>query len=567
MLDKDYITVLKEHFHFNQFRDKQLEIIKSVIIDKKDICAIMFTGAGKSLCYQFPPVYTNKVSIVVSPLIALMDDQKIKLDKLGVPSICLNGTVRAKDKIKSDILANKYRIVYTTPEYIVTQKDFLIELLDNDIIMMIAIDESHCVSTWGHDFRDSYRQLYGLKTWLPNIPILAMTATATIKVQDDIIKTLKLNDPIIVKTTFDRPNLYIEIKLKTNPINDLVKLLNDKDPAIIYCQTRKDTEQISNILEKKGIICAAYHAGMTCVERESVHMDFVSNLIDCIVATVAFGMGIDKVIRKVIHYGIPKDIESYYQEIGRAGRDGLHSICYMFYSPSDFSNGGYFINKITNQAYMLHRTKLLDIMKKYIYINGCRRQYILTYFDEEYDKDNCNMCDNCVRNVVINKVDFTQEAVLLLYVIYETGSYYGIKMMIDVLRGSGSKKIPYDFKKLCVYGMGTTHSDIWWKIFSRMLININYLKEKPISGGHSFSICRTITARKWLEQVVEKDGITLKNSCKDGANRLILTLPKEMEQFYKPVVVKPKNTNIIINTDVNKIKATNTILYKSLMQF
>ncbi len=546
-----YTNALKEYFGFPKFRKNQLSIVRAIIENKRDVCVIMFTGAGKSMCYQFPAVYTGKTSLVVSPLISLMNDQKIKMDDLGISTICLNGTVMNKNKIKEDILNNEYRIVYTTPEYMVTQEDFLTELNDSGNLIAVAIDESHCISSYGHDFRSSYRQLGTLKETLPNVPIIALTATATIQVETDIIKSLKLNDPLIIKTTFDRPNLEIKIFTKSAlPMKDLLPLLQDKEPAIVYCQTKKMTDKIAKLLKKNGIICDAYHAGLNTLDREAVHDEFVNNEIDCVVATIAFGMGIDKTIRKVIHYGIPHDMESYYQEIGRAGRDGKDSKCYMYYSMGDINGSDYFINQISDMKYKLHKMRLATIMKKYIHNTGCRRKYILNYFGEKYKRDNCENCDNCINNSKKVMHDFTKEALLFLQVVYDTGNTFGSNTLIEVLRGSSSKKA-IKFKKLSVYGKGKDHSVNWWKIFVRMLINMQLIKEESVSGGHGsrpnygFTLCRTVKGRKWSGIMTGKNiPLSSKNE-----NRLIMRVPNEMIEIGN---TSQKDKNIKIAKPVKK---------------
>src|SRR5579885_2633576 len=282
----------------------------------------MFTGSGKSLCYQFPAVFSNKTSIIVTPLISLMNDQQIKMEELNIPVCCLNSTIFNKNELKDEIFQNKYRLVYMTPEYLITQKSFLNQLSKNKILQAFCIDESHCISTWGNDFREAYKKLNYIREWFPEIPIMTFTATATKKVQNDIINILKRKNPLIIKTTFDRPNLIIKVFPKgISPIKDLLPIINKNEHTIIYCQTRKNTDQISELLKKNNIVSGNYHAGMNSDERDKIHKKFSLKEISCIVATIAFGMGIDTIIRKVIHYGIPKDMESYYQEIGRAGRD------------------------------------------------------------------------------------------------------------------------------------------------------------------------------------------------------------------------------------------------------
>lgn len=521
-MDKKYKKALKDKFGFDDFRDKQLEIIKAIIEDKRDVCAIMFTGAGKSLCFQFPPVYCNKTAIIITPLISLMDDQKYKLDAAGIPTCCLNGTVTNKSEIKKDILLNKYRIVYTTPEYISTQDYLLEKMAENDILLMIACDEIHCVN-WGFDFRPEYRNLSCLKEWFPEVPILGLTATATTSVQEDIIETIGLIDPLVIKTTFDRPNLKITMYPKKKIITDIVPLIQNDEPTIVYCRTRKDTDKISKLLKQNKINCDAYHAGMTTKKRETVHHKFVKNKITCVVATVAFGMGIDKPIRNVIHYGAPMDIESYYQEIGRAGRDGLPASCTLFYSNRDFEINYFLIKQVDDPDHKITKTKLLETMKKYIYTRECRREYILKYFGEKYKNKNCKNCDNCLNKKIVTKYDFTKEALIILDTVYVTGSKYGLTMIINIIRGSTSKKIPTDFFMLDTYGEGADHSVIWWKAFARMLINDSYLVEKPVESGFGFTLSRTVKARKWINTVSENDKITVKKGVK---KKYKMMLPK-----------------------------------------
>ena len=521
-----YRKVLKDKFKFSDFRDKQLEIIKNIIEKDRDVCATMFTGAGKSLCYQFPAVYLNKTSLVISPLISLMNDQKMKMDELNIPTVCLNGTVSDKHEIQKQIMKNKYRVVYTTPEYIVEQKNFLKTIADLEILCLICVDESHCLSHWGSDFRPSYRALSQLKTWLPDVPMMSLTATATENVQSDIIKTLNLNNPAIIRTTFDRPNLNIIVKVKDDILDDLVDLLKDNETSIVYCQTRKETEKIAKLLAKKKIKVGVYHAGMSTSDREEIHNKFVEDEIDVVIATVAFGMGIDKVVRRVVHYGAPKDMESYYQEIGRAGRDGKLATCYLFYSRKDAGVNNYLINQIANSTYRNHMLSLADRMKKYLYTTGCRRKYILEYFGEKYTKDNCNNCDNCKKgNKLIEMRDFTKDAFIFLAAIHETGNTYGMTMIVSIIRGANSKKIPDKYKKIKSYGMGKHHGDDWWKILSRMLVNDGYISEQSYQGGFSFTLALTDKAVAWL---------------KDKNRKMILNVPDEMKQLSpKKISITP----------------------------
>jgi len=509
-MSEEYKIVLKKNFGYDNFRDKQYDIIHSIIEDRKDVCAIMFTGAGKSLCYQFPAVYLQKVSIVITPLISLMDDQILKMESLGISAVGLNSTVKTKNMIKDFIFEGSFLIVYTTPEYLITQEEFIKELAKKDMLVGVFIDESHCISTWGNDFRESYRSLNCIREWVPDIPIVALTATATDRVQRDIISKLGLQKPLIIKTTFNRPNLRLYIYEKSkDPLEDLLPLVVSGDPTIVYCQTRKMTDNISEILQNNGIKCFSYHAGMDQDDRKRVHENFVAGGFTCIVATVAFGMGIDITIRNVIHYGMPKDIESYYQEIGRAGRDGLQSSCYVYYSLKDNSTNDYLINQIENRTYRNSRMEASLTMKQYIYSGDCRRRFILNYFGEQYDVDNCGGCDNCLKNKNGGgKKDFTKEAKMILRVMDETGNSYGGNMLILILRGSNSKSITPKMKGATFYNKGGYRTVEWWKIMMRVVINFGYAKEKPIVGGHGSTLSITDTGKKFLTDAGSKFMIT-----------------------------------------------------------
>ncbi len=538
IMDK-YKKTLKKWFGFDDFRDKQLEIIKAVLEDKKDVCAIMFTGSGKSLCYQFPAVHANKTVLIISPLIALMNDQKLKMDALKIPTCCLNSTVNFKNTLKDEILKKKYRIILTTPEYLVKQEAFIKELASKDILCLVAIDEAHVASTWAQDFRTSYTQLGCIREWVPDVPILALTATATKKVQNDIVKILELNKPLIIKTTFDRPNLIIKVIPKgQDAIEDIMSVIVKDEPTIIYCQTREMTNEISYALTKNKIKSKPYHAGMTINDRNEAHEDFASGKLKCIIATVAFGMGVDCTIRKVIHYGVAKDLESYYQEIGRAGRDGLPSECYMFYSLSDFNTVNYFTNQIKNITYRNHMIQLTLIMKNFIFSSECRRKYILEYFGEDYTKENCGMCDNClqVKNVVTH--DFANEGNLLFGVMTLTGNSYGAMMLINILRGSNSKKVLTRFKKSDLFGKGKHRSEAWWKIFVSLLINAGYIKEKPISGGHGFTLAMNKKASEWVGLYKMK---------KD--TNLIMNVPEQLKELMPTLKDKLKKTDPNLTPD------------------
>ena len=497
---KKIMTLLKTVYNYDSFKPKQYEIINR-IVSGQDTCAILPTGYGKSLTFQIPALYLDKPAVIISPLISLMDDQRLILSNLGISSCCYNSNVENKNQMKKDILQNKYKFIYITPESIVTMKDFFVKLEDKQGISLIAIDEAHCISSYGFDFRKSYRELTFFKEILPDIPILAVTATATNTVGKDICKVLGYKDTNPIKTSFDRPNLYLEINQKGKNVgDDIVPIINkyDGQSIIIYCLTKKDTEQISKVLKVHKINCGVYHSGIDTDVKMKTHHDFIKGKIKVMVATIAFGMGINKSdVRVVIHYGSPKNLEGYYQEIGRAGRDGVKSYCYAFYNFRDFKIQEMFITACNDQSYQKVQLDLLAQMKKYMTSTKCRRQILLQYFDEETD-DKCDFCDNCcnkkgnndhksAKSEVITTIqDVKKEAKLLIELIeYSTSKSkkYGLTMYINILRGSNNKTITSFMRKSKYYGAGKSKSIAWWKEMSDNLTKKGFLQQVYLKGG------------------------------------------------------------------------------------
>ena len=510
--------LLNKTFGYDSFKPKQYEIINR-IIKGEDVCAVLPTGYGKSLTYHLPGIYLDKPTIVVSPLISLMNDQMIILEKLGFSCCCYNSTVENKSELKKNILKNKYSFIYITPEAAVKMSEFFETLEEKCGISLIAIDEAHCISSYGFDFRSAYRGLSFFKSVLPDIPILAVTATATDEVTTDICEVLNLDVEKVIKSSFDRPNLYLEIRKKSkNVVKDLMTILKHHkgEPTIIYCLTKKETATISDALKTQGIKCGTYHAGMDDNDKVKTHEGFLKDKIECVVATIAFGMGINKSnVRVVIHYGAPRNLEGYYQEIGRAGRDGEIGHCYTFYSERDFMVQNHFITQINDPIYRNNQLKLMQIMKKFLGTTECRRKVLLNYFKDHYP-DDCNFCDNCCNDEAapqekeeLTSQDIKTEAKMLIDLIEGINNKYkrnfGANMYVNILRGSNSKTVPDTYKKHKSFGKGKTKSISWWKELIEVLIKKEFLKMMSVQGTFGMQVLR-----------VTKNGLTWSNMCDLG---------------------------------------------------
>jgi ATP-dependent DNA helicase RecQ len=481
--------ILKKKFGYDNFRKHQYKIIDT-ILDEKDVTAVLPTGYGKSLCFQLPALYTKEPSIVISPLIALMKDQKMSMEDKGIKACCYNSTVSNKTELEIDILNGEYSIIYITPESVINCYEWIDNLYSTCGISLFAIDEAHCISSYGYDFRPSYRELYKLRSNFAGVPILAVTATATKQVIDDI-NTVMLMDGITVKTSFDRPNLTIHIKRRTSStVDNIISLIKDvKGSHIVYCVTKKETEKLCDEIKNSGIKCGVYHAGLKNSEREETQKKFMDGKYTTIVATIAFGMGINKLdVRTVVHYGCPQNLESYYQEIGRAGRDGQPSNCYLYYSTRDFIIQQKFIESIKDHKYKMTRTKLLNIMTSYVNSNKCRKRIILEYFGDDSMKDGCNSCDNCCNKIVVKKKDdkyikkYGNDIFRVLNVIKDVNCNYGTSVVVGIIRGSKNKKIPKKYYKNKFYGQGKNSNDKWWKNLIENLMDYGYISSHPVNN-------------------------------------------------------------------------------------
>ncbi len=467
--------ILKKYFGFDEFRPYQEEII-STVLEGRDSFVLMPTGGGKSLCFQIPALKFEGLTLVISPLIALMKDQVDGLKANGVAAEALNSSLSQDDiyDICQRLERNEIKILYIAPERLGVW-DFK-EFLQNLKISLVAIDEAHCISEWGHDFRPDYRNMQSIKQDF-NAPVIALTATATENVRVDICKQLSLENPKHFVSSFDRPNLNINVKAKQEHFEKIVDLLNKykNESAIIYCYSRKETEKLSKSLKEKGFKTAPYHAGLTAVTRRKNQDAFVKDKVDVIIATIAFGMGIDKPdVRLIIHTTFPKTLEGYYQEIGRAGRDGLDSECVVFYSHGDKRKHQFFINmmEFENEKERAE-VKMQDVIN-YCELLTCRRDFILKYFDDNYGKDTCNNCDRCLSDD--EKFDATVIVQKILSAVIELNSRFGKSYIIDVLRGSKSKKIiDWNHHRLHVYGIVEDFSKEDLQQIIDTLVSVNLL--------------------------------------------------------------------------------------------
>ncbi len=472
---------LKHFFGYDSFRKGQKQIVEQAL-QNRDLLIIMPTGGGKSLCFQLPALLKPGITIVISPLIALMQDQVDTLIDNGIGATFLNSTVNRQEIIKreQDILTGKIKLLYIAPERLVSER--FIAFLDNIInrvgVSSFAIDEAHCISEWGHDFRPEYRRIKELRQRYPNIPISALTATATKRVQQDIVQQLQLRQPAIHISSFNRPNLYYEVKEKdARSYSDLLKeIRRQKGAGIVYCFSRKNVDKIALKLRTDGIKALPYHAGLTDEERTNNQNSFIRDDIQVIVATIAFGMGINKPdVRFVFHYDLPKNIEGYYQESGRAGRDGESAKCIIFFSLSDVQKINYIISQKENEEEQRIAKQQLNKIIEYAEGTECRRTIQLNYFGEKF-KGDCANCDNCLNPQPVE--DWTIEAQKFLSCVARCNERFGMMHIIDVLRGAKKKKIEqYGHHLLSTYGIGKDKTVDQWKNLCRALLHQGLVNE------------------------------------------------------------------------------------------
>lgn len=469
--------LLKNHFGYDDFRKGQNEIIEH-ILNKQDCLAIMPTGAGKSICYQIPALVFEGTTIVISPLISLMKDQVDSLIQNGISATYINSSLTSNEYFQAleNTRLGMYKIIYVAPERL--NSDNFINILNNMNISMFAIDEAHCVSQWGHDFRPSYTEIANIILNLKKRPVVAaFTATATELVKNDIINLLKLSNPFTLTTGFDRKNLSFNVETPLDKKNFLFDYLNNHKnvSGIIYCLSRKNVDNLYDELLKQGYNVSKYHGGMTDKSRNENQNNFVFDKTSIMVATNAFGMGIDKSnIRYVIHYNMPKDMESYYQEAGRAGRDGSDAECILLFNRSDIVSNKFLIEQTNSTSTKLVEYQKLNDMVDYCNTDKCLRKYILEYFGEQTDYDNCNNCSNC--NSEIESTDITTDSKKIMSCIKRMKERFGIGLVTDVLKGSKTAKIKsMKFDDLSTYGIMSDYSKETIKEIISFLVSENYI--------------------------------------------------------------------------------------------
>ena len=478
---------LKKYFGFDKFKGDQEKIIQSVL-DGKDTFVLMPTGGGKSLCYQLPSLLMDGVAIVISPLIALMKNQVDFISQLSEQegtAHYLNSSLNksAIDQVKSDIQAGITKLLYVAPESLTKEEN--VEFLKSVKISFYAVDEAHCISEWGHDFRPEYRRIRPIVNEIGQAPIIALTATATDKVRSDIKKSLGIIDAMEFKSSFNRPNLYYEVRAKTKDVDkDIIKFIKQHPgkSGIIYCLSRKKVEELAAILKANDIKAAPYHAGLDSPTRTQTQDDFLMENIDVIVATIAFGMGIDKPdVRFVIHYDIPKSLEGYYQETGRAGRDGGEGICLAFYSSKDLDKLEKFMEGKPVAEQDIGRQLLVETAA-YAETSVCRRKMLLHYFGATYDRENCGNCDNCLHPKT--KIEAKDQLVTVLKVIQLIKENFRSDYVIDFIIGKETEEIiAHKHHEMEEFGIGEDEDDKIWNPVIRQALLMGYLKKEVENYG------------------------------------------------------------------------------------
>ncbi len=480
--EAQWLALLKQRFGFASFRPLQREIIRDAL-DGRDTFALLPTGGGKSLCFQLPALILPRLTVVVSPLIALMKDQVDSLQASGIAATFLNSSLKAAEaRHRLHGLHNgEYRLLYLAPERLMLAG--LLDDLKKWEVGLIAVDEAHCISEWGHDFRPEYRQLSQLRDLFPEVPVMALTATATPRVREDIVKQLRLREPRCYVASFNRPNLAYRVLPKAKPSSQVLEFLRGRprESGIIYCFSRKAAEKLSEFLNSHQIKARPYHAGLTATQRSENQEAFLRDAVRVICATIAFGMGINKPnVRFVIHYDLPKNIEGYYQETGRAGRDGLPSECLLLFSVGDVIKQTSFIDEKPDPREQKIARDQLRQMVRYAESAQCRRVELLGYFGETFEAQNCGGCDNCLTpRATIDGTIAAQKLLSCVYRIREKSRFgVGLHHVVEVLTGADSEKIRrWGHEQLSTYGIGTEYGRSEWSAIGRELIRLGFLRQ------------------------------------------------------------------------------------------
>ena len=479
----NYLAALKKHFGYAAFRPLQEEIVRDALAGR-DVFALMPTGGGKSLCFQLPALLRNGLTIVISPLISLMKDQVDALQASGVAATFLNSALdgtQARSRLRG-LYNGEFRLLYVAPERLMLES--FIEKVKEWKITQIAIDEAHCISEWGHDFRPEYRELVRLREILPDVPIMALTATATERVRGDVLQQLKLRDPQCYIASFDRPNLTYRVVPKSSPYDQLLEFLENRpnDSGIVYCASRKTADSVAAKLNADGVATKPYHAGLEAKERAQNQEMFLRDDVRVVSATIAFGMGINKPnVRFVVHYDLPKNIESYYQETGRAGRDGLPGECVLLFSASDVVKQTRFIEEKSESEARIAREQLRQ-MVHYAETRECRRTTLLRYFAEERPDESCNGCDNCLnpRETFDGTVAAQKFLSCVLRVQQKSGFAFGLNHIVEVLTGADTEPIRQRrHNELSTYGIGREIKRDAWQALGRELLRLGLVEVAP----------------------------------------------------------------------------------------